>query len=123
MQHLRIAVTSGAISSTGDLLLQSREGRTPRDWELAQTGRVACYRMVHGPAIDACCMLALVSCPGLGATTLPSPPVPSVVGVRCSIQVGFQKIHDRRGPPSDSHASTRRARKGLALAARTYKGG
>ena len=47
-------MTSGAISSTGDLLLQSREGRTPRDWVLAQTGRVACYRMVHGPAIDAC---------------------------------------------------------------------
>ena len=66
-RHLRNAAISGGISSTGDILLQCRDGlRRPSDWESMQTARIACFRTVHAPVVDACWRWLDVRLPFLG---------------------------------------------------------
>ena len=52
MQHLRTALIGGGIGGAGDLVLQHREGRQSVD--APRTARLAGFRLLHAPVIDAC---------------------------------------------------------------------
>ena len=65
---LRISIISGAISATGDILLQVKEGlRDPERWNARQTANIAAFRCVHGPLVDACWRWFDVRLPYAGA--------------------------------------------------------
>ena len=69
MQHVRIGVVSGVISSTGDILLQCRDQnvRHLAEWDKTQTGRLAIFRMLHGPVVDWCWRWFDARLPGAGS--------------------------------------------------------